>query len=75
MVVLVLLFLLANIFNLKSFEYRNPQFLNFTEILAQNFIKKAKLKDKTQNSREKPKLGEDFSAPERPSDVKTKSLI
>ena len=30
--------------------------------------------DKTQNSRKKLKLWEDFSAPERPSDVKTKSL-
>ena len=48
-------------------------FVYFTEILAKNFSKKAKLKDKTQNSRKKLKLQEDFSAPERPSDVKTKS--
>ena len=48
-------------------------FVNFIKILAKNFSKKAKLKDKTQNSRKKLKLPEDFSAPERPSDVKTKA--
>ena len=49
-------------------------FVYFTKILAKNLSKKAKLKDKTQNSRKKLKLREDFSAPERPSDVKIKSL-
>ena len=42
--------------------------------MAKNYSTIAKLKDKTQNSRKKLKLWEDFSAPERPSDVKTKSL-
>jgi len=50
-----------------------PQFCEiFPEISAKTKGKKAKLKDKTQNSTKKLKLQEDFSTPERPSGVKTK---
>ena len=62
-------FLLPNMFKTGSFMLKYPKVSKFVHKFLKLRGKFPKLKRETRNSRTKLKLWEDFTPPERPSDV------